>query len=156
MILAKIQAGELLFGLTELEKCVGRGAVEGIEDVSGDMGSLVLKNASEGGDAPARLSSKYYLIIAADGLYSPIRSRFAGHHSSHSTATGIESSTRHKPQQTVVYQWEHTKGQREATQVEDREYVVFRGNAPKLDSYDEDGSGSFQTWETSGSMRFAG
>jgi hypothetical protein len=55
----------------------------------------------------------------------------------------------------VVYQWEHTKGQREATQVEDREYVVFRGNAPKLDSYDEDGSGSFQTWGTSGSMRFA-
>jgi len=117
--------------------------VDGIENVKGDLGSLVLRptttddddddddNGSGNGndDAPhSSLSPRYHLVIAADGLYSTSRSRFAGHHSIHAAGTGIESSQRRvKAKETLEYQWEHTKGQREATQVEDREYIVFRG-----------------------------
>jgi len=133
--------------------------VDGIENVNGDLGSLVLQsttNASDGDEKGSSISPQYHLIIAADGLHSPLRSRFAGHNSSHVTGTGMESSSSRKaPKDTLEYKWEHTKGQREATQVEDREYIVFRGNAPKLESSQEDGSGSFQTWGEERSMRFA-
>lgn len=139
--------------------------VDGIENVSGDLGSLVLQSTAaktssslndiQYNDDGTALSQQYHLIIAADGLYSPLRSRFAGHASTHATGTGIESSTRSKLKDTLEYKWEHSEGQREATQVEDREYIVFRGNAPMLDSGVEDGSGSFQTWGEERSMRFA-
>jgi len=154
--------------------------VDGIENVRGDMGSLVLRpsqnnnrsssNASATDPASPEESNdqlpspQYNLIIAADGIYSPLRSRFAGHRSSHATGTGIESSSSHarKPnKETLEYKWEHTKGQLEATQVEDRKYIVFRGNAPKLEGgglveeEDEDVMGSFQTWGEERSMRFA-
>ncbi len=33
---------------------------------------------------------------------------------------------------TLEYKWEHSEGQREATEIEDREYIVFRGNAPMV------------------------
>ncbi|KAL7552253.1 hypothetical protein ACHAWF_015481 [Thalassiosira exigua] len=129
--------------------------VEGIDDVEGDLGSLVLANAADNGGGAPYLSPRYHLIVAADGLHSSLRSRFAGHRSTHATGTGLESSSRSSPETTAEYDWEHTQGQREATQVEDREYVVFRGNAPKLEKGEEDGSGSFQTWGEERSMRFA-
>ncbi|KAL7537804.1 hypothetical protein ACHAXR_008104 [Thalassiosira sp. AJA248-18] len=136
--------------------------VDGIENVNGDLGSLVLQStagdddASDGGgENTSSVSPPYNLIIAADGIYSPLRSRFAGHHSTHATGTGIESSTQAPPKNTVEYQWEHTKGQRVATQVENREYIVFRGNGPRNFEIDEDSSGSFQTWGEERMMRFA-
>ena len=144
--------------------------VEGITDVEGDLGSLVLRstatNDSSFGnvreDGAPSSSPRYHLIIAADGLHSPLRSRFAGHRSTHVAGTGIESSRsgRNNPWDTPGYGWEHGAGQREATQVEDREYVVFRGNAPRLEvtaggGDGEDDDGSFQTWGEERSMRFA-
>eukprot|EP00804_Cyclotella_cryptica_P012478 CCRYP_018863-RA/>CCRYP_018863-RA protein AED:0.13 eAED:0.13 QI:592/-1/0/1/-1/0/1/0/551 len=124
--------------------------VDGIENVSGYMGCLVCSDTTEDANSQQqpKLSKQYHLIIAADGLSSTLRSRYAGHHSVH--ATGIESS----PSKSAQYsKWEHTKGQRLATLVEGRNYIVFRGNAPKLT--EEDGSGSFQTWGEQRSMRFA-
>lgn len=135
--------------------------VDGIENVHGDLGSLLLQTNDSEGNWTSSVSPQYNLIIAADGLYSPLRSRFAGHHSKHATNTGMEATpgggrtNTASMKHTQEYQWEHTTGQREATQVEDREYMVFRGNAPKLESNDEDGSGSFQTWGEEFSMRFA-
>ena len=137
--------------------------VDGVADVKGDMGSLVLRQARDrGGNGTEDVtthSPRYGMIIAADGLYSTLRSKYAGHHSIHATNVGIDSSSSafygHMPKQMEYEQWEHTKGQCEATLVEERGYVVFRGNAPKLERDEEDGSGSFQTWGEENGMRFA-
>jgi len=126
--------------------------VNGIDNINGDLGSLVLQHTDDTeNESLSWISPQYHLIIAADGLYSSLRSRFAGHNSAHVTA----GMTLGDPQNMIESEWDHTKGQREATQIEDREYVVFRGNAPKLDSDEEDGSGSFQTWGEKRNMRFA-
>jgi hypothetical protein len=113
-------------------------------------------------------SRRYDLIIAADGLRSSLRSRYAGHAStraggsvprsppSSSTSAATTATTN-----AVEYGWEHGRGQREATQVEDRGYVVFRGNAPGPieegggGGGGEGGGGSFQTWGEDRGMRFA-
>ena len=138
----------------KIEKSLGTIAVhsgvkvDGIENVAGDMGSLICSSGVESAEQQPFSSKQYHLIIAADGMNSNLRLRYAGHHSVH--ATGMGSS----PSKSVQYSnWEHTKGQRLATLVEDRDYIVFRGNAPKLE--EEDGSGSFQTWGEERSMRFA-
>lgn len=126
--------------------------VNGIDNINGELGSLVLQHTDDiENESLSWMSPQYHLIIAADGLYSSLRSRFAGHNSAHVTA----GMTLGDPQNMIESEWDHTKGQREATQIEDREYVVFRGNAPKLDSDEEDGSGSFQTWGEKRNMRFA-
>jgi len=126
--------------------------VNGIDDINGELGSLVLQHTDDiENESLSWMSPQYHLIIAADGLYSSLRSRFAGHNSAHVTA----GMTLGDPQNMIESEWDHTKGQREATQIEDREYVVFRGNAPKLNSDEEDGSGSFQTWGEYRNMRFA-
>mmetsp|Transcript_5477 Transcript_5477/g.11482 ORF Transcript_5477/g.11482 Transcript_5477/m.11482 type:complete len:864 (-) Transcript_5477:32-2623(-) len=113
-------------------------------------------------DAAATVSPPYHLVVAADGLHSSLRSRYAGHHSHNASTTGMDSTRDHREDDgamasSVEYRWEHTQGQREATQVDDRKYVVFRGNAPKLDELHggDDGSQSFQTWGEERSMRFA-
>lgn len=129
--------------------------VVGIDNVDGDLGSLALQSTDEHYlqmkmRSPS-LSPQYHLIISADGLYSSLRSRFAGHNPAHATA----GMTLQQPQNPLEYEYDHTTGQRETTRVEDREYIVFRGNAPKVDMTDEDGSGSFQTWGEQRSMRFA-
>ena len=144
--------------------------VEGVANVRGDLGSLVLRRKVEGGESSidrgetdgeeVTNSPRYNMILAADGLYSTLRSKYAGHHSIHATSVGIESSSSFPGDgymsKTMEYeQWEHTKGQCEATLVEERGYVVFRGNAPKLERDEEDGSGSFQTWGEEGGQRFA-
>lgn len=111
--------------------------VDGLDNVNGDLGSLILRY--EDSEDSSSLSPQYNLIIAADGLDSILRTQFAGHsNSTQDIQTSFEPST-----------------QREATQVESREYIVFRGNAPKLESSEEDGSRSFQTWGENRSMRFA-
>ena len=126
--------------------------VNGIDNINGELGSLVLQHTDDiENESLSWISPQYHLIIAADGLYSSLRSRFAGHNSAHVTA----GMTLGDPQNMIESEWDHTKGQREATQIEDREYVVFRGNAPKLESDEEDGSGSFQTWGEKRNMRFA-
>ncbi|KAL3790828.1 hypothetical protein ACHAWO_010667 [Cyclotella atomus] len=132
--------------------------VNGIDNISGDMGSLVCSNATENNETgEEETSSKpYHLIIAADGLNSTLRSRYAGHHSMYSSGMGssqLYGINRKKATKSANYEkWEHTTAHRQITQVEDRDYIVFRGNAPKLQ---EDGSGSFQTWGEKKSMRFA-
>ena len=126
--------------------------VNGIDNINGELGSLILQHTDDiENESLSWMSPQYHLIIAADGIYSSLRSRFAGHNSAHVTA----GMTLGDPQNMVESEWDHTKGQREATQIEDREYVVFRGNAPKLESDEEDGSGSFQTWGENRNMRFA-
>ena len=136
--------------------------VESINAVNGDMGSLELHptNETDSTTATTTTSPQYHLIIAADGLRSSLRSRYAGHHSIHATSLGIGSSSASSSQEDaknlLENHWEHTRGHREATKVENREYIVFRGNAPKLTADAAgDGSESFQTWGCSKSMRFA-
>ena len=135
--------------------------VEGIANVDGDSGSLILqrcgekKNADNNDGVTSSSEERYNLIISADGLYSPLRSRFAGYAS---------STNPHR----TVNEWEHMhrildEGHRLATLVEERGYVVFRGNAPGFvgtgaDKTVGDGSDrlrSFQTWGENRAMRFA-
>mmetsp|Transcript_25486 Transcript_25486/g.42052 ORF Transcript_25486/g.42052 Transcript_25486/m.42052 type:complete len:671 (+) Transcript_25486:175-2187(+) len=137
--------------------------VKSINDVNGNMGSLELHSSNVTDSTTAATttttttSPQYHLIIAADGLRSSLRSRYAGHHSIHATSLGIESSSQEDTDEnSLENHWEHTRGHREATKVENREYIVFRGNAPKLTAaVAEDESDSFQTWGCSKSMRFA-
>ncbi|EJK54168.1 hypothetical protein THAOC_26267 [Thalassiosira oceanica] len=151
-------------------RCHSGVTVEGVSNVRGDLGSLVLRRTTEGGGGSTdgdemdgeevTNSPRYSMILAADGLYATLRSKYAGHHSIHATSVGIESSSSFPGDglmsKTMEYeQWEHTKGQCEATLVEERGYVVFRGNAPKLEREEEDGSGSFQTWGEENGQRFA-
>lgn len=136
--------------------------VEGIANVDGDFGSLILqrcgekKNADNNDGVTSSITDeRYNLIISADGLYSPLRSRFAGY------------ATSTNPHRTVN-EWEHMhrisdEGHRVATMVEERGYIVFRGNAPGFvgtctDNAGGDGSDrlrSFQTWGENSAMRFA-
>ena len=133
--------------------------IDGIDDISGNMGSLVCSNTAEDShdNADTTTSKQYHLIIAADGLNSTLRSRYAGHHSMYTSGMGssqLYGINRKKATKSAKREkWEHTTGHRQITQVEDRDYIVFRGNAPKLE--EEDGSGSFQTWGEEKSMRFA-
>mmetsp|Transcript_8545 Transcript_8545/g.12909 ORF Transcript_8545/g.12909 Transcript_8545/m.12909 type:complete len:660 (+) Transcript_8545:118-2097(+) len=131
--------------------------VESINAVNGNMGSLELHPTNGTDSTTTTTSPQYHLIIAADGLRSSLRSRYAGHQSIHATSLGIESSSQDDIENSLENHWEHTRGHREATKVENREYIVFRGNAPKLTAAaaGEDGSDSFQTWGCSKSMRFA-
>jgi 2-polyprenyl-6-methoxyphenol hydroxylase-like FAD-dependent oxidoreductase len=127
--------------------------VECIDSLAGDTGSLELHHhtnengsVSSSSSASTTTSPQYHLIIAADGLRSSLRSRYAGHHSIHATGLGMESSSQKEVENNPFFRWEHTDGHREAIRVENRGYIVFRGNAPKLTEDAEDGSGSFQSW----------
>ena len=129
--------------------------VDGIDHLKGNSGSLVCSDTTKEGET--KITPKYHLIIAADGMNSTLRSRYAGHHSTYTTGMGssqLYGINRKKASKSKQYsKWEHTTGHRMTTAVEDRDYIVFRGNAPKLEK--EDGSGSFQTWGENKSMRFA-
>lgn len=135
--------------------------VDGIDNISGDMGSLVCSNVSENSETAedATSSKPFHLIIAADGLNSTLRSRYAGHHSMYTSGMGssqLYGINRKKATKSANYEkYEHTTAHRQITQVEDRDYIVFRGNAPKLHEDGTDGGGSFQTWGEKNSMRFA-
>lgn len=128
--------------------------VDGIDNLKGNSGSLVCSDTTKEG---GHITKQYHLIIAADGMKSTLRSRYAGHHSTYTSGMGssqLYGINRKKASKSKQYsKWEHTTGHRMTTAVEDRDYIVFRGNAPKLQ--DEDGSGSFQTWGENKSMRFA-
>ena len=132
--------------------------VECIDSVDGDIGTLELHQEIRPSSTIKTTSPQYHLIIAADGMRSSLRARYAGHHSIHATGLDMEAAAspqNNEAENSIEYRWEHTKGHREATKVENREYIVFRGNAPKLTGDAEDGSGSFQTWGERNSMRFA-
>ncbi len=94
--------------------------------------------------ADNNLSDPYHFIISAEGIQSQLKSKYAGH-------------------EAAVERWKknrHSLSDRYETCenmniIEDRKYVVFRGNAP-LSDYDANMNGvSFQTWGNSESMRFA-
>ena len=132
--------------------------VESIDSLDGDMGILELHQEIRPSSTIKTTSPQYHLIIAADGLRSSLRARYAGHHSIHASGLDLEAAAspqNNEAENSIEYRWEHTKGHREATKVENREYIVFRGNAPKLTGDADDGSGSFQTWGERKSMRFA-
>ena len=90
----------------------------------------------------------YDLITAADGLYSSLRSDRSRARSTSSKSTACTNA--------VEYRWEHGMVQREVTQVEDRGYVVFCGNAHASSTATTTlTSGSFQIWGEDRGMRFA-
>ena len=132
--------------------------VDAIDSIAAGMGSLVCSKA--GNDdyvATTTTSEQYHLIIAADGMNSTLRSRYAGHHSTNATPMGAShlyaiNRKKSRPSESYV-NWERSTGHRLSTEQEDRGYIVFRGNAPKLKEGDM--NGSFQTWGEEKSMRFA-
>ena len=93
----------------------------------------------------------YHLIVAADGMHSMLRQKYAGHRQMRRfTGTTALSTDRSESQNS----WEAT-GQAEANAIEDRKYTVFRGNADMTEEEAGVDGVSFQTWGTGKSMRFA-
>ncbi|KAL7575947.1 hypothetical protein ACA910_000743 [Epithemia clementina (nom. ined.)] len=128
----------------------------------------------------------YHLIVAADGTWSNLRSKYGGHDgfsSASSTLPGSSmvggpsmddaafvsssssssSSSSRRSSRSPGSMSE--AGHQEAIGLQDRNYTVFRGNAPittdELNSldpdarFDENHRVSFQTWGAGKSMRFA-
>ena len=101
----------------------------------------------------------YHFIIAADGTNSQLRNTYAGHSpgerqrltgtSALPSAASTDPTSDSNERESSWAEMNH----QQVTFLEDRNYTVFRGNAP----FDEPGSEglNFQTWGEGGSMRFA-
>lgn len=128
--------------------------IEGLARIDGASASLARTTdaADEGADGN---DDYYHLIVAADGLNSNLRHRFNGRGADnhHHYRNNYSKGGRRLPGQ---QKWERDE-RREANSVDDRKYVVFRGNAPKLTGEEEleEGLRSFQTWGEDRRMRFA-
>ena len=98
----------------------------------------------------------YHLIIAADGTDSELRKSYAGHSpDERQRLTGANLSDPNASSKVNTNSsWVNENHQR-VTFLEDRDYTVFRGNAP-VPKEDEGTDGvNFQTWGEGRSMRFA-
>ncbi|CAJ1920125.1 unnamed protein product [Cylindrotheca closterium] len=109
------------------------------------------------GDKSVDSERDYHLVIAADGMNSTIRQKYGGHLCERSRLMGTNAlkGPLDLPQhgELVKENW-HTTGHVVATETQDREYTVFRGNA-NVSGMDVDLETSFQTWGEGQSMRFA-
>jgi 2-polyprenyl-6-methoxyphenol hydroxylase-like FAD-dependent oxidoreductase len=112
------------------------------------------------GDSKTKTPRDYHLIVAADGTNSALRKMYGGHICKRGTLAG-DAPPMSSPLDLPKYDYDavkdnwHVTGQAEATSTQDRQYTVFRGNAP-LSSNDTIGENkSFQTWGEGRSMRFA-
>ena len=121
--------------------------VEGIEaNPSNKSGRLVFIDGS------TSLSS-YNLIVSSEGTNSILRSKYAGHFS-------LSNQWKEKTDKNISdlmiqsKDWENRE-QNNINSVEDRNYVVLRGNAPLNDAKVDVGGTSFQTWGEGNYMRFA-
>lgn len=93
------------------------------------------------------LSSKpYHFIISADGMCSTFRKKYAGYSKEWERKSGITEKLTEAYEKKVLG---------EIHAIEDRNYTVFRGNAPLSDSEAHMDGVSFQTWGEGKSMRFA-
>jgi 2-polyprenyl-6-methoxyphenol hydroxylase-like FAD-dependent oxidoreductase len=95
----------------------------------------------------------YHLIVGAEGTFSKLRKRYGGHSlvRTRLTGTNVFNSQEDLDQES---KWQ-ALGQAEANSVEDRQYSVFRGNAPLSNLQVGMNGVSFQTWGEGQSMRFA-
>jgi 2-polyprenyl-6-methoxyphenol hydroxylase-like FAD-dependent oxidoreductase len=96
----------------------------------------------------------YHLIVAADGMHSSLRQKYAGHRQmKRLTGTAAIDAAQQQHDNSKDGSWD-AMGQADANAIEDRKYTVFRGNADL--TKDQTGVNvSFQTWGTGNSMRFA-
>lgn len=118
----------------------------------GLAGRLAFVDAATGAATSSSSSSspEYHLIVAADGLNSTLRRKYAGR--TFGTRARLRVGlTDPKAAQDRSVEWERDERKR-VNEVEDRGYTVFRGNAPALG---DDWTIGFQTWGTGKSMRFA-
>lgn len=99
----------------------------------------------------------YHLIVAADGINSRLRKTYGGHSRTERRLTGASAF----PTSLVDPEAAKLKGswdaanQNEIIRLEDRNYTVFRGNAPLKDKDAGSEGVNFQTWGEGKSMRFA-
>ena len=100
----------------------------------------------------------YHLILAADGTHSALRQEYGGHDASHRILTGTYAlpSPNDLPNEKRQEPTPWDEAQRQiSVGLQDRNYTVFRGNAPLTqEDIGMDGT-SFQTWGEGQSMRFA-
>jgi 2-polyprenyl-6-methoxyphenol hydroxylase-like FAD-dependent oxidoreductase len=114
------------------------------------------------GRPPVPSPRDYHLIVAADGMNSVLRKAYGGYLVQRRILTGTYAMGSSGPLDLPEANDQHAShseewaisGQAEATSTLDREYSVFRGNAPL--TRDEIGlQKSFQTWGEGRNMRFA-
>lgn len=94
----------------------------------------------------------YHLIVAADGMHSMLRQKYAGHRQLKRLTGTAAIDAAQQVDDGDDTSW-GAMGQADANAIEDRNYTVFRGNANM--TKDDAGGVSFQTWGTGKSMRFA-
>lgn len=97
----------------------------------------------------------YHLIVAADGTNSMLRQRYGGYNLATQRLIGTAGlRTQNDIPGPETAPWDDDL-HLQATLLQDRNYTVFRGNAPLTkETMGEEGV-SFQTWGTGKSMRFA-
>ena len=98
------------------------------------------------GDEKTLSEEPFHLIIAAEGMQSKLRRKFAGYAQKCQQKTGVTAKLSEEWEKQVIG---------EINTIEDRKYTVFRGNAPLSDSNVHMDGASFQTWGEGNHMRFA-
>jgi 2-polyprenyl-6-methoxyphenol hydroxylase-like FAD-dependent oxidoreductase len=117
------------------------------------------------GKSAERTERDYHLIVAADGMDSVLRKAYGGFNIQSRVLTGmyaIDDSTgglsgvdaQGNSNATQRDEWA-ISNQAEAIGIQDRNYDVFRGNAPVTREEVEGLEVSFQTWGEGQNMRFA-
>ena len=150
--------------LLSLQKAVhweeNRGTVRVHRDGQKTKVTSIDEEASEPFSARLRLATDtfteqdYHLIVAADGTHSMLRQRYGGYNLATQRLIGTAGLPSQNDLRVEASPWDDDL-HLEATRLQDRNYTVFRGNAPLTDQAMGEHGVSFQTWGTGKSMRFA-
>lgn len=132
------------------------------EESKGPWSAPLLLETDGPEQPPVQSTRDYHLIVAADGMNSVLRKAYGGYMIQRRILTGtyamggsgpLDLPEAHHDHRADTEEWV-VSGQAEATSTQDREYSVFRGNAP-LTREEVGLDKSFQTWGEGRNMRFA-
>jgi 2-polyprenyl-6-methoxyphenol hydroxylase-like FAD-dependent oxidoreductase len=131
-----------------------------MEDATTAPWSAPLMLLRDGPDQPPHPTERdYHLIVAADGMNSILRKGYGGFNIQSRILTGMYAmddaiKSRGSSATKTRDEWA-ISNQAEAIGIQDRNYNVFRGNAPVSQDEVEGLEKSFQTWGEGRNMRFA-
>ncbi|KAG7352038.1 FAD-dependent oxidoreductase [Nitzschia inconspicua] len=131
-----------------------------MEDATTEPWSAPLMLLRDGPDQPSVPTERdYHLIVAADGMNSVLRTAYGGFNIQSRILTGMYAmddavKSRGSARTNARDEWA-ISNQADATGIQDRNYSVFRGNAPVTRNEVQGLDRSFQTWGEGRNMRFA-
>jgi 2-polyprenyl-6-methoxyphenol hydroxylase-like FAD-dependent oxidoreductase len=126
-----------------------------MEDATTEPWSAPLMILPDGPDKPPLSTERdYHVIVAADGMNSVLRRLYGGFNIQSRILTGMYAIDDARGVTTAREEWA-ISNQADATGIQDRNYNVFRGNAPVSQDQVQGLEKSFQTWGEGRNMRFA-